>query len=189
MPKHMAILGAGPIGIEAALYARALGLDVTVYDRGAVAASTAGVAVGYGEAAQLLGPSGGMFMGEAVDGTAVLARVTRAGDANLDGKVGFEDLLRLAKHYGADVSSSAAGGAWVSGDFTYDGVVNFADLLALAKNYGAAAPSDPIPGTDVAFQADVAEAFAAVPEPATGGLIGGVLACCAARRGRRRRRR
>jgi hypothetical protein len=153
------------------------------------AASTAGVAVGYGEAAQLLGPSGGMFMGEAVDGTAVLARVTRAGDANLDGKVGFEDLLRLAKHYGADVSSSAAGGAWVSGDFTYDGVVNFADLLALAKNYGAAAPSDPIPGTDVAFQADVAEAFAAVPEPATGGLIGGVLACCAARRGRRRRRR
>jgi hypothetical protein len=41
MAKHMAILGAGPIGIEAALYARALGLDVTVYDRGAVAANVA----------------------------------------------------------------------------------------------------------------------------------------------------
>jgi hypothetical protein len=41
MPKHMAILGAGPVGIEAALYARALGLDVTVYDRGAVAANVA----------------------------------------------------------------------------------------------------------------------------------------------------
>jgi hypothetical protein len=39
MANHMAILGAGPIGIEAALYARALGLDVTVYDRGPVAAN------------------------------------------------------------------------------------------------------------------------------------------------------
>jgi hypothetical protein len=41
MPKHIAILGAGPIGIEAALYARALGLGVTVYDRGPVGANLA----------------------------------------------------------------------------------------------------------------------------------------------------
>src|SRR5688572_28845188 len=33
-PAKLAILGAGPIGLEAALYARFLGYDVVVYDRG-----------------------------------------------------------------------------------------------------------------------------------------------------------
>jgi hypothetical protein len=37
--KRIAIIGAGPIGIEAALYARALGHEVVVYDRGDVAES------------------------------------------------------------------------------------------------------------------------------------------------------
>ena len=37
--SHIAILGAGPIGLEAALYARALGYTVTLYDKGAVAAN------------------------------------------------------------------------------------------------------------------------------------------------------
>lgn len=34
MPQRIAIIGAGPIGIEAALYARTLGYEVAVYDRG-----------------------------------------------------------------------------------------------------------------------------------------------------------
>jgi hypothetical protein len=37
--RRIAVLGAGPIGLEAALYARALGHTVTVYERGEVAAS------------------------------------------------------------------------------------------------------------------------------------------------------
>ncbi|MEQ8787061.1 MAG: hypothetical protein RIC55_12205 [Pirellulaceae bacterium] len=37
-PARLAILGAGPIGLEAALYARYLGYDVDVYDRRGVAA-------------------------------------------------------------------------------------------------------------------------------------------------------
>src|SRR5580765_1268269 len=41
MPKfahqHIAILGAGPIGLEAALYARKLGFPVTVYERNRIA--------------------------------------------------------------------------------------------------------------------------------------------------------
>lgn len=37
-PARLAILGAGPIGLEAALYARFLGYDVVVYERGEVAA-------------------------------------------------------------------------------------------------------------------------------------------------------
>src|SRR2546421_4457964 len=36
-PARIAILGAGPIGLEAALYARYLGYDVDVYERGQVA--------------------------------------------------------------------------------------------------------------------------------------------------------
>jgi thioredoxin reductase len=38
-PARLAILGAGPIGLEAALYARFLGYDVVVYEAGEVAAS------------------------------------------------------------------------------------------------------------------------------------------------------
>ena len=41
-PRRVAILGAGPVGLEAALYARGLGFDVAVFDRGDVAASVAG---------------------------------------------------------------------------------------------------------------------------------------------------
>lgn len=35
--KRIAVIGAGPIGLEAGLYARALDFDVTIYDRGQVA--------------------------------------------------------------------------------------------------------------------------------------------------------
>jgi thioredoxin reductase len=38
-PARLAILGAGPIGLEAALYARFLGYDVVVYERSDIAAS------------------------------------------------------------------------------------------------------------------------------------------------------
>jgi hypothetical protein len=41
MSKQIAVLGAGPIGIEAALYARLLGHAVTLYDRGPAAANVA----------------------------------------------------------------------------------------------------------------------------------------------------
>lgn len=36
-PKRTAIIGAGPIGLEAAIYSRALGHDLVVYERGTVA--------------------------------------------------------------------------------------------------------------------------------------------------------
>jgi len=38
-PARLAILGAGPMGLESALYARFLGYDVVVYERGEVAAN------------------------------------------------------------------------------------------------------------------------------------------------------
>ena len=36
-PSQIAIIGAGPVGLETALYARYLGYEVTVYEQGEVA--------------------------------------------------------------------------------------------------------------------------------------------------------
>jgi len=79
--------------------------------------------------------------------------MTRVGDINLDGAVGFSDLLALAQHYGQSNAN------WDRGDLNYDGSVNFTDLLLLAQNYGGTAPT--------AGVAAAAGSFAAVPEPVT----------------------
>jgi hypothetical protein len=145
------------------------------------AAADATLAVGYGEASELLGAGGGTFGSEAVDATSVLVRLTRSGDANLDGTVNFNDLLAVARNY------NQAGQFWNRGDFNYDATVNFSDLLALARNYNAVLPSEPIPGATAEFSQDLAAAFAgAVPEPATLGTLG-LLAAGALTKRRRRR--
>jgi len=89
------------------------------------------------------------------------------GDANLDGVVDFNDLVKLAQSY------NTKGKSWFNGDFTYDpeGTVDFNDLVQLAQNYNTTAPAG-VPGASVSFEADVARAFASVPEPASLGLIG-----------------
>jgi probable HAF family extracellular repeat protein len=97
-------------------------------------ASAGRLALGIAEAADVLGLTGAqtaVFSGRAVDATTVLVRFTTAGDADLDGGVGFADLVRVAQNY-----NSATGGTWAGGDFTHDGRVDFADLVALAQNYG-----------------------------------------------------
>jgi hypothetical protein len=87
------------------------------------------------------------------DATTMLLVATYYGDADLDGDVGFSDLLKLAQNYDQP-------GIWGQGDFNYDGVVNFPDLLALAQNYGQ---------SDVV--ADWAIARSIVPEPTMLGLV------------------
>jgi hypothetical protein len=65
------------------------------------------------------------------DGAGTLTiRYTLLGDANLDGRVGFADLLALAQHY------LQTGTSWPQGDFNYDGSTGFDDLLLVAQNYG-----------------------------------------------------
>ena len=91
-------------------------------------------AIGYAEAADALGLSGdqtGTFLNQTVDSTAVLVRYTLMGDANLDGVVGFADLVKVAKNYGK------IGSTWSSGDFDRDGNTNFGDFVAVAQNYGS----------------------------------------------------
>ena len=153
--------------------------------------ANANKAIGYGTSAELLGASGGAFMGQSVDGSAVLARYTLAGDANLSGKVDFSDLVALAQNYGADFTDpnnpNPTDSWWSHGDFNYDGKVSFTDLVKLAQNYGSALPTEPIAGAPAGFGPDLAAAFAQVPEPATLGGIA-VLALGCTRRRRRQRR-
>ena len=125
------------------------------------AAADPSLAIGYGEASALLGPTGGTFAGQAVDGSAVLVRTTLKGDANLDGSVNFDDLASLAQNY----NNTDGQRLWPHGDFNYDGNVNFDDLAAMAQNYNSALPTGPIPGASAEFHADLARALSAVPEP------------------------
>jgi hypothetical protein len=56
---------------------------------------------------------------------------------------------------------------WSGGDFNNDGVVDFNDLAKLAQNYNTALPGGSIAGAPVGFTADLARAFASVPEPSS----------------------
>ena len=71
--------------------------------------------------------------------------------------------------------------------FHYDGNVDFNDLVKLAQNYNSYAfpIGAPLPGAPAGFQADLAAAFAAVPEPATPALFAAGTVALAVRRKRR----
>jgi len=86
------------------------------------------------------------------------------GDVNLDGNVGFADLVKVAQNYGK------TGKTWFDGDLDFDGVVGFSDLVQVAQSYGGPAPASPVFGAS--FDADMARAFSAVPEPGMLGLAG-----------------
>jgi len=143
---------------------------------------TPATAIGYAEAADLLGPAGGTFAGQTADASSLLVRPTVGGDATLDGRVNFNDLLVLASHY-----NHPAAADWYQGDFNYDGVVNFTDLLMLARNYNTALPAGPVPGAPAEFNADLAAIATAVPEPAGLGIVLSGAAVLAARPRRSRR--
>ena len=152
------------------------GPENTPVIRSSAANSSGGV--GYAEASEVLGPTGGTFLGQEVDGEAVLIRYTLRGDASLNGVVDFDDLARLAQNYNVTDGNRH----WFQGDFTYDGNVNFDDLAKMAQNYNTALPAA-LPGS-AAFQEDLARAFAQVPEPGAMSLLAIAGACVLARRRR-----
>lgn len=143
-------------------------------------------AVGFGEAKDVLGLSGNntaTWDGYTVDATSILVRYTLAGDANLDGSVGFADLVKVAQNYG----NSSGSAIWTQGDFDYDGKVDFSDLVKVAQTYGGALPAS-VPEFGASFEGDLARAFAVAqtPEPGSAGVI---LLAVAGAVGRRRSRK
>ncbi len=118
----------------------------------------------------------GGLTGSPFGGTSGTSYKAGLGDADLDGTVGLNDLLKLANHYGQP-------GTWFDGDFDYDGNVGLNDLLILANNYGTATPGSPVPASS--FESDFALVTGSVPEPSSLLILGGLLGMrCLARRKR-----
>ncbi|HEY7118487.1 MAG TPA: PEP-CTERM sorting domain-containing protein, partial [Tepidisphaeraceae bacterium] len=149
------------------------------------AAADSSKSVGYALATEVLpfanGATTDTFMGASVDKSSVVVRFTLAGDATLDGAVDFNDLVKLAQNY--DIADGSRD--WNQGDFTYDGNVDFNDLVKLAQNYNVALPPDGVPGASAAFEADLARAFSAVPEPGSLALLSAIGTMLLPRRRRR----
>jgi hypothetical protein len=121
---------------------------------------------------------------ESGSGVPMIMKLTLAGDADVNGVVDFNDLVVLAQNYNSD-----PGLLWDEGDFNYDTAVDFSDLVLLAQNYNTALPAaGAIPGATAGFEADLATAFASVPEPSSGLLAAAAAALAVARQTRRRRR-
>jgi hypothetical protein len=94
----------------------------------------------------------------------VLVQFALLGDANLDNKVDFNDLVLLAQHYGATNAN------WDQGDFNYDGEVNFNDLTIQAQNYGSTLPASVVAAAP-ATAAAVTSAAPAKNSKATSKLV------------------
>jgi hypothetical protein len=152
--------------------------------RSAVAAGDPTLGIGVAEASDVLHLSGAQtatFGGETVDATTVLIRLTKVGDTNLDGTVGFGDFQRLELGFGE------SGAGWQGGDFNFDGVVDEADFVALYHNYGQSvgAPAAPVSAAEMQMLAVYANS---VPEPAAVGALALAGAAGMLRRVRRRAR-
>jgi hypothetical protein len=150
------------------------GLDKTWNGQGitsstAAAATVNSMSVGYAVNGTMpLGPWQAL-RGQDLDGSTVIMRFTRTGDANLDGVVNDQDVTIV----GASFAPGFAKPRWDLGDFDYNGSVDNNDVTLLGVYYNPAATPIPAP-------AAISE-VAAVPEPATLALVAvglfGVLIC------------
>ena len=94
-----------------------------------------------------------------------VAPLSRGGDANRDGVVDFNDLVKLAQNY------NTTGKTWGDGDFTGDGNVDFNDLVVLAQRYNTSLPATPAPVPSAfSFAADWAATTAVAPLPVSNAI-------------------
>ena len=90
------------------------------------------------------------------------------GDANLDGKVDFNDFLVLQQNFGQ------ANTRFDQGNFDYSGGTDFNDFLILQQNFGQSADGEAVAFTNTQVAALTAFALAnqGVPEPTSLAVIG-----------------
>ena len=118
------------------------------------------------------------FDGQPVANTDVLVKYTYFGDANLDGKVDGADYGRIDAGYNSQSTATRLTG-WYNGDFNYDGKVDGSDYTLIDNAFNTQGPqitSSVADGGSVLAAATseiapVTAAGAAVPEPATVGLL------------------
>jgi len=134
--------------------------------------------IGYAQNDQLFAPFS-LFAGQPVDGKAVLARFTYAGDVNLDGAVDDNDVAILGLYYDGGAVNTHY---WSRGDiFGYDGRVDDNDVSVFGLTYGLGVGS-PLSGAGGGDGAGAGVSLAVtdsacpaggspVPEPATLVLI------------------
>jgi hypothetical protein len=100
-----------------------------------------------------------------LDGTAVVARFTLLGDADLDRAVNIADFGRLAANFNR-------ASAWSGGDFDYSGVTDIGDFSLLAGNFNQA------------LSGGSTSAAALVPEPVTSAAVFATASAALCRRRR-----
>lgn len=118
--------------------------------------ATGSISIGFADAADA-GITG-------LQANSVVVKLAVVGDANLDGRVNFADLLDLSQQYGRPIP------AWDAGDFNYDGSVGFDDLLLLVQHYGESVPAV----TQISFTGDAA-ALTQVPESGLSPILLGAV--------------
>jgi hypothetical protein len=132
----------------------------------AAADPTLGVAVAEAsEALRISGTQTATFLGQTVDASAVLVRVTKLGDTNLNGVVDFGDFQRFERGF------DQPGARWYTGDFNHDSVVDAADFAVLLRHYGQSVPGAPAPAVTAAELTALAAFANTVPEPATAATL------------------
>ncbi len=104
--------------------------------------------------------------GSDVDHLVERIMLTEFGDANLDRKVDFADLLILGQHYEQQ-------GGWASANFDGNSIIDFTDLLQIAQHYGFGLASSDL--STMNFEADFLRMLSLVPEPSVLATFGGVL--------------
>ena len=111
----------------------------------------------------------------------IAIKYTLAGDAFLEGSVGFDDLVAVAQNFGK------TGKDWASGNFNYDptGSVGFPDLVLVAQNFGATTAIVSGDSGSTGLSPLWEGGTAAVPEPASASLAAAAGAGLLARRRKR----
>ena len=117
------------------------------------------------------GTTGGLFDGTSPSAGDVLVKYTYFGDANLDGKVDGSDYSLIDSGYAADKASPGSATGWYNGDFNYDGTVDGSDYTLIDNTFNNQGSQLTTPSALIASSTDQVAGVAAVPEPATVGLI------------------